>query len=126
MYKRQEHIITALLQGISLQTMELCNSMTKDGVILEEIRVDGGMAKNNSFCQCLADLTRYKISRPDDTESTVKGAAFLAGLGCGKFSRLESATRNWTLDTEFEPSLSMEKREGIVSGYEKALQQVSS
>ena len=122
----REHIITALLQGISLQTMELCNSMTRDSVVLDEIRVDGGMAKNNSFCQCLADLTRYKVSRPDDTESTVRGAAVLAGLGCGKFSGLESATTTWTLDTMFEPSLSMEKRDDIVSGYHKALQQSSS
>ena len=122
----REHIITALLQGISLQTMELCNSMTKDGVVLQEIRIDGGMAKNKSFCQCLADLTKYKVSRPDDTESTVRGAAVLAGLGCGKFSGIESATRNWALDTTFEPSLSTEKRDDIVSGYQKALQQSSS
>ena len=122
----REHIITALLQGISFQTMELCNSMKKDGVVLQEIRIDGGMAKNNSFCQCLADLTRYKVSRPDDTESTVRGVAILAGLGCGKFSGLEGATRNWTLHTRFEPSLSMEKRNAIVSGYRKALQQSSS
>ena len=100
--------------------------MTRDSVVLDEIRIDGGMAKNNSFCQCLADLTRYKVSRPDDTESTVKGAGLLAGLGCGKFSGLESAIRNWTLDTMFEPSLSIEKRDDIVSGYEKALQQSSS
>ena len=99
--------------------------MTKDGVVLQEIRIDGGVAKNNSFCQCLADLTRYKVSRPDDTESTVRGAAVLAGLGSGKFSGLESATRNWTLDTMFEPSLSIEKRDDIVSGYQKALQQSS-
>ena len=68
----------------------------------------------------------YKVSRPDDTESTVRGAAVLAGLGSGKFSGLESATRNWTLDTLFEPSLAMEKRDDIVSGYQKALQQSSS
>ena len=100
--------------------------MTKDGVVLQEIRIDGGMAKNNRFCQCLADLTGYKVSRPDDTESTVRGAAVLAGVGCGSFSGLESATGNWKLDTMFDPSLSMEKRDDIVSGYQKALQQSSS
>ncbi len=49
----------------------------------EAMRVDGGMAANDWFCQFLADILEARVERPAELETTALGAAFLAGLATG-------------------------------------------
>jgi glycerol kinase len=50
------------------------------------IRVDGGLSRNDSFLQAIADLTGATLERTGVTEATALGAAALAGLGAGVWS----------------------------------------
>ena len=52
---------------------------------LKVLRVDGGMANSDWTMQRLADLTGCTVDRPQISETTALGAAYLAGLHAGFF-----------------------------------------
>ena len=51
----------------------------------EVLRVDGGMAASDWTMQRLADFAGSPVDRPRIKETTVLGAAYLAGLQAGFF-----------------------------------------
>ncbi|MEO0347491.1 MAG: FGGY-family carbohydrate kinase, partial [Pseudomonadota bacterium] len=102
----REALVTATLQSVALQTWDLVGAIREDGVTPAEIRVDGGMVANDWFLQFLADVTRSHIERPQQTESTVLGAAALAGLQAGVFDSLDALSGAWQRDVAFAPKLS--------------------
>ena len=108
-----DEIVTATLQSIALQTVDLLVALGDDGVAATKLRVDGGMAVNDWFCQYLADIAGAPTFRPANTETTVLGAALLAAVGAGWHADIESAARGWQLEArarEFSPRMSAEAR----------------
>jgi glycerol kinase len=80
------HLARATLEGIALQVADLLGAMSDDlGHPIARMRVDGGAAANNLLMQYQADVTGVVIERPAELESTARGAAMLAGIGCGLF-----------------------------------------
>jgi glycerol kinase len=96
------HIARAALEGIAYQTMDVINAMILDsGVGLKELRVDGGAAKNNLLMQFQADVLGETVIRPQTTETTALGAAYLAGLAVGYWESIEEIEKQWHIETEF-------------------------
>ncbi len=79
------------------------------------------MVKNDWFCQRLADLTGLPVERPQITETTALGAAYLAGLGAGLFGDFAQIAGSWALDHRFEPALSATARDSLYEGWTKAV-----
>lgn len=99
------HIARAALEGIAYQTMDVINAMILDaGVGLKELRVDGGAAKNNLLMQFQADVLGQTVIRPQTTETTALGAAYLAGLAVGFWTSLEEIKAQWHVDVSFLPN----------------------
>lgn len=99
------HIARAALEGIAYQTMDVINAMVLDaGVGLKELRVDGGAANNNLLMQFQADVLGQTVIRPQTTETTALGAAYLAGLAVGFWENLDEIKEQWQVDVTFEPS----------------------
>ena len=119
-------VITAFLQSVCFQTQELLNAMSEDGAKISEIRVDGGMVVNDDLCQFLADILGIKVIRPDDVETTARGAAILAALGAGIYPDIESVSVLWALDREFSVNMGAEKRLVLLEGYAKAVRLASA
>ncbi len=122
----REDIVTATLQSIAFQTRDLIDAMADDGISPSVIRVDGGMVQNNWFLQFLADILEVPVERPVNTESTVLGAAYLAGLSAGVFESLEGISALWKSDTLFEPVMSIDQREKILGGWTSAVGRVQT
>lgn len=100
------HIARAALEGIAYQTMDVVNAMVIDaGVGLKELRVDGGAARNNLLMQFQADVLGQTVIRPQITETTALGAAYLAGLATGFWSSIEEVSKQWSIEKVFEPDL---------------------
>lgn len=119
-------IAKAALDAVCYQTRDLLNAIARDmhDAKLGELRcikVDGGMVKNNWFCQRLADLTGLSVERPKYTETTAVGAAYLAGLSTGIFNNISSLNSIWTLDRRFEPTMSRNQRESFYEGWQTAV-----
>lgn len=98
------HIARAALEGIAYQSMDVINAMILDaGVGLKELRVDGGAAKNNLLMQFQADVLGKSVIRPQTTETTALGAAYLAGLAVGYWDSIEEVKEQWYVEKTFEP-----------------------
>src|SRR4029077_12074067 len=78
------HLARAALESVAYQTLDLIEAMQRDGAQrLDALRIDGGMAANEWFCQFLADMLQARVERPAELETPALGAAFLAGLATG-------------------------------------------
>ncbi len=99
------HIARAALEGIAWLSMDVIDAMAADaGVGLKELRVDGGAARNNLLMQFQADVLGKAVIRPQTTETTALGAAYLAGLAVGYWDGIDEISRQWHADTRFEPA----------------------
>ncbi len=121
------HIARAALESVAYQTADLVDAMIADGArSARTIRVDGGMAANDWFCQFLADVLGAKVERPANIETTAAGAAFLAGLAVGVWNRLEDVAAAWQADRVFEPTMKKSRRAALKAGWQEALARTRS
>ncbi len=105
------HIARAALDAIALQSADLAGAMVADsGIALAELRVDGGAARNNLLMQLQADLLGVPVVRPEVTETTALGAAYLAGIGVGLWADEEEVAAQWRLERRFEPGIAEAER----------------
>ena len=121
---RKEHLIRAALEAIAYQIKDLVDNMTSlTGVAPQGVRVDGGAAANRFLLQFQADLLGARVERPKFLETTALGAAYLAGLAVGVWRDQEELSRLWQLDEVFTPQIDAERREGLYSGWRRAVDQ---
>lgn len=96
------HLARAALEGIAFQTMDIVKAMEQDaGILLSELKVDGGAARNNLLMQFQADVLGTEVIRPRVTELTALGAAYMAGLGVGVWLSVEDLRGLWKADRCF-------------------------
>jgi glycerol kinase len=99
------HIARAAIESIAFQVADLLSAVKDDSAIeLTELRVDGGAAANDGLLQFQADLLGAAVVRPQVTETTALGAAYLAGLAVGFWDSPDALARHWRIDRRFEPS----------------------
>ena len=99
------HIARAALEGIAFQTMDIVGAMEADaGMRLAELKVDGGASRNNLMMQFQADILGTAVVRPEVTETTAMGAAYLAGLAVGYWDSLDEIKQQWKAERTFSPS----------------------
>ncbi len=116
------HIARAAIEAIAFQTMDVLKAMESDsGISIEELRVDGGAAVNNTLMQFQADVLNIKTVRPKVVETTAMGAAFLAGLAVGFWGNQEEIQNIWQMDTSFGPTKSRDKIEKGIEGWYNAI-----
>ena len=100
------HIARAAVESIAFQVADLLDAVRDDaGIDLKELRVDGGAAANDALLQFQADLLGVAVVRPEVTETTALGAAYLAGLAVGFWDSTDELARHWRVDRRFEPSM---------------------
>lgn len=116
------HIARAALESIAYQTMDILKAMEADsGISIKELRVDGGATVNNLLMQIQADVLNTETIRPKIVETTVMGAAFLAGLAVGYWDSLEEIQKIWQTDVRFKPSEDRDPIEKAIEGWYKAV-----
>src|ERR1700730_10864748 len=114
-------LVRAAVESMAYQTRDVVEAMERDvGTSLRELRVDGGAAVMDVLCQFQADLLGIPVRRPRLTETTVLGAAFLAGLGAGLWKDADLKDL-WKLDREFEPAMSRDQAASLQSRWRAAL-----
>jgi glycerol kinase len=115
----------AALEGVAFQVADLIDAAAKDlGRSLAELRVDGGMARNDWFLKCQADVLGLPVLRAAQSESTALGAAFLAAVGVGLVKTEAELRRVLSAATRFVPSLPVADRERKLAAWRKAVRAV--
>ncbi|MET1080863.1 MAG: glycerol kinase GlpK [Pseudomonas sp.] len=122
-----KEIVTAGLQSVCYQTCDLLEAMRQDGAAAPSaLRVDGGMVENNWVMQFLADILGVTVERPQVTETTALGVAYLAGLKAGLFRDLEEISGHWQRQQRFAPRMDATHRQRLYAGWLDAVKRVRS
>jgi glycerol kinase len=117
------HIARAALESIAFQSADVLTAMQRDAHRpLTELRVDGGAAKNDLLMQFQADITGVPVVRPEVTETTALGAAYLAGLATGFWSGLQEISHLWRAERRFEPAMQASQRDERIALWHKAVE----
>ena len=121
------HLARAALESVAYQTNDLIAAMSADGARdPRQVRVDGGMAANDWFCQFLADMLDAEVARPANIETTAAGAAFLAGMTAGMWSGPDDIAATWRADRTFTPQMTADKRAALNAGWQDAVRRTLS
>jgi glycerol kinase len=118
----KNHLIKATLQSLAYQTKDLLIAMQNDAEIpLTSLKVDGGASANNLLMKFQADILDVIVERPKITETTVMGAAYLAGICVGLWKQ-EDILSHRKIEKGFFPKFTVEKRERLYKKWLKALE----
>ena len=115
----------AALESVCFQTHDLLAAMKADWPdgesALKVLRVDGGMANSDWTMQRLADLVGCTVDRPQITQTTTLGAAYLAGLHAGFFPEPDRFSDRWQLERRFTPRMDASLRERKLGAWSTAV-----
>jgi len=123
----REHIVKATVESLAYQANDVLEAMAKDMKHpFEEIKVDGGASNNKFLMQFQADISRAKIIKPKNVETTAMGATYLAGLATGFWKDLDEIRSHYEIDFELVP----QEDEAVVAkkirGWKAAVQRTFS
>jgi glycerol kinase len=104
------HIARAALESIAFQVADVLEAVESETTPLAALRVDGGAAVNNLLMQFQADVLGVPVVRPQVTETTAMGAAYLAGLATGFWANPEDLRARLQGDVRFEPKMAASER----------------
>ena len=122
------HIARAALESIAYQSAALLSAMSRDAVAaggapVAELRVDGGACVNDLLMQFQADLLGIPVLRPEVTETTALGAAYLAGLSSGFYDDTAQLSKLWRVERRFLPTMARAQAEEAMARWERAVRQ---
>ena len=115
------HIVKGTLESLAYQTRDVLEAMVKDsGLELKSLKVDGGAVANNYLMQFQADILDVPVERPEVVETTAMGAAYLAGIRIGWWTK-ESIGLQRRIEKIFEPQMAAEKRDLLYDKWKDAV-----
>jgi glycerol kinase len=121
----RNHFCRAALESIAFQVMEVLKAMESDsGIEIKELRVDGGATQNDLLLQFQADILKADVVRPEVTEVTAIGAAYLAGLAVGFWENVDEIQKQWLINRRFEPAT--DNKEDLINGWYRAIKAVNA
>ena len=124
------HIARAALESIAFQSAALLGAMGREAAAagaapISELRVDGGACANDLLMQFQADLLGIPVVRPQVTETTALGAAYLAGLQAGIWGSRDELAAQWRAERTFHPTLSRPAAQALMERWERAVGRVA-
>jgi glycerol kinase len=121
----RKQIVRSVLESIAYQMKDVIDCMRQDSGIEDiEIKVDGGVCRNNFLMQFQADILNCDIYRPKVVDATARGAAFLAGLATNFWKDRKDFSGTVDMDRVFKPSMSQDKRDALYDGWKNAVERV--
>ncbi len=115
-------VAEAALIGVVHQIVDAIDAV-QEGLAspLGLIRVDGGLGRNDSVLQAIADLSGRCLDRPAGTEATALGAGALAGLGAGQWDLAALAALPVEAGHQVRPGLAEPARQAARAGWQSVL-----
>ena len=117
--------VKAAIDSVAYQTKDLVIAMERDsGISIKQIKVDGGMVKNEKFLQFLSNILLSLCDRPKIIETTALGAAYLAGLSSGLIKNTNEIKKKWQSEKIFKPKLHKKEVKYLYNGWLKAVKKI--
>ncbi|MFN8039208.1 MAG: FGGY-family carbohydrate kinase [Acidimicrobiales bacterium] len=103
-------IVRAVLEGVAQRGADLVDAAETDaGARIATLRIDGGMSRNPTFVQALADAAQRPVEVSPVTEATTLGAAFLAGLAIGTWGSWDDIAATWSPTAAVDPGAPLDR-----------------
>ncbi len=119
----REHLIRAALESMAYQVRDVIDALEElSDIEITSLKVDGGASLNDFVMQFQADLSHMPVLRPKVTESTARGAAFLAGLAVGVWKDRDELVNSFDLDRKYTPRMDQAEADRLYAGWTKAVQ----
>jgi glycerol kinase len=117
----REHIARAALEAIAYQSVDAVRAQNSAlGGRLKELRADGGATANAWLMQFQADMLGVPVVVPEIADTTVLGAAYLAGVATGAWTE-DDVKSLWTESVRYEPQMSDDQRQSLHADWQRAL-----
>ncbi len=117
------HLARAALEAIAYETVDAVRAQeAAAGERLEVLKADGGAVVNGWLMQFQADVLGAPVVVPEIAETTALGAAYLAGIATGRWTR-EQVGEMWREAARYEPRMGDDERESLLAGWRQALVQ---
>ena len=120
------HIARAALESIAFQVADVLEAVQSETTPLAALRVDGGAAVNNLLMLFQADVLGVPVVRPQVTETTALGAAYLAGLAAGFWANPEELRLKRQGDLRFEPKIDSAERTERRARWQRAVERAKN
>lgn len=103
----------ATIEAMVYQTRDVVEAMGASAATrIARLRVDGGASTMNTMLQMQANQLGVPVERPANQQTTVMGAAYLAGIAEGVWDSPAAAADAWKLDQAFAPDSSIDRTTG--------------
>lgn len=100
-----EHFSRAVVEGVVFSLRHCYEAVKKLDISSKQIRITGGGAKSDIWCQMIADVFNIAVQRPIITEGSSYGAAIMAMVGDGRFTDVfEACAKVVKVEKEFLPN----------------------
>jgi glycerol kinase len=112
------HFARAALESIAYQVRDILSAMPS---FPKRLRACGGVAANDFLMQFQADILGIPVERSANLEATALGAAALAGVAAGLWTR-EAFAAAQKIATTFQPAMAEKEREGLYRKWRQAVE----
>jgi glycerol kinase len=120
------HLARAALEAIAYQTVDAVRAMEAAGSEpLAELKADGGATANRWLMQFQADVLGVPVVVPEVAETTALGAAYLAGVGTGRWT-FDHVRSSWRERARYEPAMSADERDGLLAQWRRAVERAKA
>ena len=124
---KKAHIVRAAEESIAYQIKDILDLMVcESGIILKELRVDGGPTRDSFLMQFQADMLNVPVVRSKIEELSAMGSALMAGLAVGAWKDINEIERIRQIDAVFNNIMTEERRHILYNGWQKAVKTVLS
>jgi glycerol kinase len=108
----RSHVVRAVLEGVAHRGADMIEAAQADtGYEIPLLRIDGGMSRNPTFVQALADASGKPVEVSPTVEATTVGAGFLAGVATGLWADLGQAADTWVPHSFVEPTSPLDREQ---------------
>ena len=123
-YASRGNIARAALESTAYQVYDLCVAMAADlgGPLPGELRVDGGMIRNQLLMQFQADVLDRPVVAARIAETSALGAAYAAGLAVGFWDGLDELRSMDRAAQRWEPAMDEATRSAGIARWQKGVE----
>lgn len=112
------HIARAVVESVGHQLADIVDVVRAEGTVLTTLRADGGLTRDDSFVQAMADILDVSIETAEQSNISAYGAARMCALGLG---HLETFDAGAVEHTRFSPQITPAARQRMRSAWRKAI-----
>lgn len=119
------HIVRAALESIAYQVKDLVDLMAeKSGVGLYELRVDGGVTRNDFLMRFQSALLGKNVQRSAIEEISALGSAFMAGLATGVWKNIDEIKKIKISEKSFSEKMDDKEIKRLYNGWKQAVKRI--